>query len=52
MAVPQNNLNDEHWNNFTVTDADLQDLLAYLLKRKPSSHRKFSQNPRPESSRT
>jgi len=32
MAVPQNNLNDEHWNNFTVTDADLQDLLAYLFE--------------------
>jgi len=32
MAVPQNNSNDERWKNLTVTDADLQDLLAYLFE--------------------
>ncbi len=32
MAVPQNNLNNEHWKNLTITDADLQDLLAYLFE--------------------
>jgi len=32
MAVPQNNLNYERWKNLTITDADLQDLLAYLFE--------------------
>ena len=32
MAVPQNNSNNERWKNLTITDADLQDLLAYLFE--------------------
>ena len=32
MAVPQNNLNNERWKNLTITNADLQDLLAYLFE--------------------
>ena len=32
MAVPQNNTNNERWKNLTITDADLQDLLAYLFE--------------------
>jgi hypothetical protein len=32
MAVPQNNSNNERWNNLSINNTDLQDLLTYLFE--------------------